>query len=60
MNIFWKKYFFSAYYRLILQNLEKGFHADHKLPERKIFFPPMHHQPLKSDFAKLNPVPVPV
>ena len=41
MIIFWKKYFFSAYYRLILQNLAENFHAYQKLPERKISFPPM-------------------
>jgi len=25
MNIFWQNYFFSAYYRLILQNLAESF-----------------------------------
>ena len=38
MNIFWQNYFFSAYYRLILQNLAESFSRLSKVARKKNIF----------------------
>ena len=57
MNIFWQNYLFSAYYRLILQNLAESFSRLSKVSRKKNIFSTYdynpHHNPIYHN-KKLN------